>query len=523
MWPKNSGKEGICNCAVVWDQWSWQIYIVSTAGWKNPLVWLVFPGPYQKMMPDGSTVGKSNTQPPEVGSNAAEFIRPRQMAIEGFKAQSEMVIDSLDRLITAWEEQNFCMAIQDSPVVPIGRSPRTDVLLKAEKAVLESGSSVYMRRDVQEIFKMTPHDKQVMMFSATLSKEIRLECGFLMGLMLDALPVNICKETLDGPESQLKGCSSIIHFVLDSITFRKAPNMLYCDISSFQPMEIYVDDEAKLTLHGLVQGHSDISLVELANETVKEDDRAVLLEWGGLQSASPKARSSPVTSHVVRAIIHHDKSPISGKSILYLNRHQTEEWKGWMQSSDLSNVKRVLTRAQENPSQHFSFEMTGGESVAKCIVISRHQDEHGDVGNNNIDSDSVVARTFLIRTKTEEDRKKLAAAGGLVEADESSFSFGGRASSKNLPSGANIQKLTIFSYVQEANALVSCREERMFSSKVAGLVVADAQSSSEMHESDSPAAAAGLLLPPLWLMLAGLLLLMQCCCEAAATRCWFAG
>ncbi|KAF1865749.1 hypothetical protein Lal_00021749 [Lupinus albus] len=61
--------------------------------------------------------------------------------------------------------------------------------------------SLDMRRDVQEIFRLTPHDKQVMMFSATLSKEIR----------------PVCKK-----------------FMQD-------------------PMEIYVDDEAKLTLHGLVQ------------------------------------------------------------------------------------------------------------------------------------------------------------------------------------------------------------------------------------------------------------------------------
>jgi superfamily II DNA/RNA helicase len=33
--------------------------------------------------------------------------------------------------------------------------------------------SLDMRRDVQDIFRLTPHEKQVMMFSATLSKEIR--------------------------------------------------------------------------------------------------------------------------------------------------------------------------------------------------------------------------------------------------------------------------------------------------------------------------------------------------------------
>jgi superfamily II DNA/RNA helicase len=61
--------------------------------------------------------------------------------------------------------------------------------------------SLDMRRDVQEIFKMTPHEKQVLMFSATLSKEIR----------------PVCKK-----------------FMQD-------------------PMEIYIDNETKLTLHGLRQ------------------------------------------------------------------------------------------------------------------------------------------------------------------------------------------------------------------------------------------------------------------------------
>jgi len=58
-----------------------------------------------------------------------------------------------------------------------------------------------MRKDVQTIFKTTPHEKQVMMFSATLDKEIRPVCR------------KFCQD----------------------------------------PMEIFVDDDTKLTLHGLQQ------------------------------------------------------------------------------------------------------------------------------------------------------------------------------------------------------------------------------------------------------------------------------
>ena len=67
-----------------------------------------------------------------------------------------------------------------------------------------------MRRDVQEIFRATPTQKQVMMFSATLAKETR----------------PICKKFMQNP------------------------------------LEIYVDDETKLTLHGLQQYYIKISEAE---------------------------------------------------------------------------------------------------------------------------------------------------------------------------------------------------------------------------------------------------------------------
>jgi ATP-dependent RNA helicase UAP56/SUB2 len=70
--------------------------------------------------------------------------------------------------------------------------------------------SLSMRADVQEIFKRTPHDKQVMMFSATMSPNIRPIAKMFMQ----------------------------------------------------QPQEIFVDDESKLTLHGLQQYYIKLTEAE---------------------------------------------------------------------------------------------------------------------------------------------------------------------------------------------------------------------------------------------------------------------
>jgi ATP-dependent RNA helicase UAP56/SUB2 len=77
-----------------------------------------------------------------------------------------------------------------------------------------------MRRDVQEIFRATPHHKQVMMFSATLAKDIRVTCKKFMA-----------------------NVSSFVYI----------PSVRSLRRLSSQPLEIFVDDETKLTLHGLQQ------------------------------------------------------------------------------------------------------------------------------------------------------------------------------------------------------------------------------------------------------------------------------
>ncbi|KAL0888141.1 hypothetical protein Bca101_012124 [Brassica carinata] len=132
--------------------------------------------------------------------------------------------------------------------------------------------SLDMRRDVQEIFEMTPHDKQVMMFSATLSKEIRPVCKKFMQDSLEnwgvsegatllwcmALGSMLGFGELGDSEGAIKLCAGWV--LSEAILIFEDANLVDEDLSSGvllpSPMEIYVDDEAKLTLHGLVQSVS---------------------------------------------------------------------------------------------------------------------------------------------------------------------------------------------------------------------------------------------------------------------------
>lgn len=51
-------------------------------------------------------------QPEAVANSSEPIISPKQMAIEGYKAQSEMIIESLERLITSWEEKKESVIIE---------------------------------------------------------------------------------------------------------------------------------------------------------------------------------------------------------------------------------------------------------------------------------------------------------------------------------------------------------------------------------------------------------------------------
>lgn len=59
-------------------------------------------------------------------------------------------------------------------------------------------SQLDMRKDIQEIFKLTPREKQVMMFSATLPKDIRPICRKFMQDPLEVMVDDDTKLTLHG-------------------------------------------------------------------------------------------------------------------------------------------------------------------------------------------------------------------------------------------------------------------------------------------------------------------------------------
>ena len=109
-----------------------------------------------------------------------------------------------------------------------------------------------MRRDVQEIFRATPRTKQVMMFSATLSKEVRPTCKKFMHTVR---------------------CATLCAFLSRLIPVHA------------QPLEIYVDDETKLTLHGLQQHY--IKLDEAAKNR-KLNDLLDSLEFNQVRSCLPR-------------------------------------------------------------------------------------------------------------------------------------------------------------------------------------------------------------------------------------------
>lgn len=75
---------------------------------------------------------------------------------------------------------------------------------------------------MQEIFRLTPHDKQVMMFSATLSKEIRPVCKKFMQDVIFSL----CGDSLTSYEAHVPLFYLLLCCCCGHITIIIAPSLL---------------------------------------------------------------------------------------------------------------------------------------------------------------------------------------------------------------------------------------------------------------------------------------------------------
>jgi 2-phosphoglycerate kinase len=83
--------------------------VVSEAIQKNREKTLASLAP--SIPPTGAAAPTSKDTPAKL-ETAESLVGPKVMAIEGFKAQSEMVVDSVDRLITAWETKKESVVVE---------------------------------------------------------------------------------------------------------------------------------------------------------------------------------------------------------------------------------------------------------------------------------------------------------------------------------------------------------------------------------------------------------------------------
>ncbi|KAJ3330455.1 DEAD-box ATP-dependent RNA helicase 15, partial [Gonapodya sp. JEL0774] len=113
-------------------------------------------------------------------------VPPKQNADEMKKDKPQIIVGTPGRILAM-------VKTKDLPV----KNVKHFVMDECDKML----EQLDMRKDIQDIFKATPHHKQVMMFSATLAKEVRPVAKKFMST----------------------------------------------------PLEVFVDDETKLTLHGLMQ------------------------------------------------------------------------------------------------------------------------------------------------------------------------------------------------------------------------------------------------------------------------------
>jgi len=150
-----------------------------------------------------------------------------------------------------------------------------------------------MRRDVQEIFKATPHEKQVMMFSATLADEMRAVCKKFMQDPME-IYVDDSKLTLHGLQQ---------HYVklAENEKNRKLNELL--DALEFNQVVVFVKSvQRAISLDKLLQECNFPSVA--IHASMKQEERIKMYQLQGLQAPHPRLHRHLGTRYRHRARQH---------------------------------------------------------------------------------------------------------------------------------------------------------------------------------------------------------------------------